>query len=77
MRFPIDVVFLDRRLRVLSISADLKPWRFAGARGARAALELTAGEAGRRGIREGVTLRLVESSTTEDGELGKAAGNGA
>jgi uncharacterized membrane protein (UPF0127 family) len=34
MRFAIDAVFLDRDLRVLKVSADLKPWRTVGARGA-------------------------------------------
>jgi uncharacterized membrane protein (UPF0127 family) len=62
MRFPIDAVFLDGRLRVLSVSSDLGPWRFAARRGARAVLELAAGEARRRGLREGVALRLVDGS---------------
>ena len=61
MRFPIDVVFLDGGMRVLSVSTDLAPWRFAGKRGTRAVLELAAGEAGRRGIREGVALRLADA----------------
>jgi uncharacterized protein len=61
MRFPIDIVFLDGGMRVLSVSADLAPWRFAGKRSTRAVLELAAGEAGRRGIREGVALTLVEA----------------
>ena len=61
MRFPIDVVFLDGRMRVLSVSTDLAPWRFAGKRGTRAVLELAAGEARRRGIREGVALRLADA----------------
>jgi len=62
MRFPIDAAFLDRDLRVLDVSADLRPWRFAGRRGARAVLELSAGEARRRGIEPGMALTLVEPS---------------
>jgi uncharacterized membrane protein (UPF0127 family) len=27
MRFPIDVVFLDRQLKVRRVMEDLKPWR--------------------------------------------------
>ena len=61
MRFPIDVVFLDGGMRVLSVATDLAPWRFAGKRGTRAVLELAAGEARRRGIREGVALRLADA----------------
>jgi uncharacterized membrane protein (UPF0127 family) len=50
MRFPIDVVFLDADLRVVKLVPDLKPWRTASARGARAVLELAAGETARREI---------------------------
>ena len=59
MRFAIDVVFLDRADRVLKVADDLAPWRMAGCRGARAALELPAGEARRRGLRPGVSLTQV------------------
>jgi uncharacterized membrane protein (UPF0127 family) len=57
MRFAIDAVFLDRSLRVVGVAADLRPWRIAWRRGARAVLELPAGEAARRGL--GVGDRLV------------------
>jgi uncharacterized protein len=56
MRFAIDAVFLDRDLRVLKIAADLKPWRAAGSRGAKAVLEIPAGEAARRGLSVGDRL---------------------
>ena len=56
MRFPIDAVFLDRELRVVKIADDLRPWRAAGSRGAKAVLEIPAGEAGRRGVRVGDQL---------------------
>lgn len=46
MRFPIDVVFLDRELVVVDVVRDLKPWRAAGRRGARSVLELASGAAG-------------------------------
>jgi uncharacterized membrane protein (UPF0127 family) len=58
MRFPIDVLFLDREGTVLKIAADLRPWRAAAQRKAKAALELAAGEVARRGLRVGE--RLVE-----------------
>src|SRR5262245_24284602 len=45
MRFDIDVVFLDRDLRVLKVVRSLRPWRVAGARGAKAAVELGSGTA--------------------------------
>ena len=59
MRFPIDAVFLDRDLTVLGVAPALKPWRASGRRGARAVLELPAGECERRGIHAGDRLRAV------------------
>ena len=59
MRFPIDVVFLDRELSVVAVSAEVSPWRTAGARRAKTALELAAGEAARLGIEPGMQLRLA------------------
>ena len=62
MRFPIDVVFLGADDRVLEVVPHLAPWRAAGVKGARAVLELAAGEADARGIRAGSKLTLdVES----------------
>lgn len=58
MRFAIDVVFLDRELVVRKVIEVLRPWRMAGCRGARAALELPAGTASRRGITVGERLTL-------------------
>lgn len=60
MRFPIDVVFLDRDWRVVGIRHELRRWRFAGARRAVAALELPAGAAAAAGIEEGDVLALEE-----------------
>jgi uncharacterized protein len=60
MRFPIDVVFLDRDLRVVDIRPSLGPWRAASVRGARAVLELAAGEAERRDLASGDRLTLAE-----------------
>ena len=56
MRFPIDAVFLDRDLRVVKVASDLQPWRAAGSRGAKAVLEIPAGEAARRGLSVGDRL---------------------
>jgi uncharacterized membrane protein (UPF0127 family) len=62
MQFPIDVVFLDRDLRVLRVAADVKPWRAVAQRGARSVLELRSGEAARRGLAEGTALRIETGS---------------
>ena len=59
MRFAIDVVFLDRDLRVIDVRHGLRPWRVASKRGAKAALELAEGEASRRGVDVGDRLVLA------------------
>jgi uncharacterized membrane protein (UPF0127 family) len=56
MRFPIDVVFLDRDHTIVGIRHELARWRVAGARKAVAALELPAGAAGEAGLAEGDVL---------------------
>jgi uncharacterized protein len=60
MRFAIDAVFLDRDMRVLKVSSDLKPWRMAAKKGAKQVLEIAAGEAGRRGVEPGQRLVLAD-----------------
>jgi uncharacterized protein len=61
MRFPIDAVFLDEGLCVLGVSDDIRPWRAASKRGARAVLELPAGESARRGLEAGDTLSITDT----------------
>jgi uncharacterized protein len=73
MRFAIDVVFLDRDLRVVKVVPEVVPWRTAACRGARAVLELPAGEASRRGLREGVSLTQVWRTATGGSRVKPAA----
>jgi uncharacterized protein len=41
MRFPIDVVYLDRQMKVIHVQSELQPWRVAPVRGqAASVLEL-------------------------------------
>ena len=61
MRFPIDVVFLDREMSVVRVVPRLAPWRWAGRRRAAAVLELAAGESERRGIEVGHRLSCLPS----------------
>lgn len=58
MRFAIDVVFLDRDYVVLRVVENVRPWRFAAARRAKAVLELPTGSAARR-LRVGERLVIV------------------
>jgi uncharacterized protein len=58
MRFPIDVVFLDRNRKVVRIVHGLRPWRIAGARRAVATLELPVGAVDEAGLEAGDVLVL-------------------
>jgi uncharacterized membrane protein (UPF0127 family) len=61
MRFPIDVIFLDREARVVKVASALGPFRLAlGGRGARDALEVAAGTAVRSGTAVGDRLAVEE-----------------
>jgi uncharacterized membrane protein (UPF0127 family) len=53
VRFPIDAVFLDRNMTVVAVKSEMRPWRLKSARGAKAVLELAAGECRRIGVRPG------------------------
>ena len=50
MRYPIDVVFVDRHGCILKVIEALPPWRAAAGWRARHTLELAAGEARRVGL---------------------------
>jgi leader peptidase (prepilin peptidase)/N-methyltransferase len=63
MRFPIDVVFLDAELEVLEVRDSVPPWRAVARRGAKAVLELPAGDARRREIEPGIRLELDRPET--------------
>jgi uncharacterized membrane protein (UPF0127 family) len=61
MRFPIDVIFLDKTSKVVKIIPAMKPWRAAlGGRGAHSALELNGGSAEEAGLEVGDTLAIAE-----------------
>jgi uncharacterized membrane protein (UPF0127 family) len=55
MRWPIDVVFIDRTGTITRIVERLRPWRCAAAR-AHACLELSAGNAAALGLQVGLCL---------------------
>lgn len=65
MRFPIDVVYLNREGFVVKVVPWLHPWRVSfGGRDAQSALELVAGEAARLGIGRGRRVRLPSADVT-------------
>jgi uncharacterized protein len=58
MRFPIDIVWVDRDLNVLKVSHDVAPWRTAARKGAKGVVEMAAGEEKRLGVSAGDKLTL-------------------
>lgn len=61
MRFPIDVVFLDRDNKVVKVAPHLKPYRAAlGGKRSKKALELPAGSAEWARIEPGDVLTFEE-----------------
>ncbi len=61
MRFAIDVVFLDRSLKVVKVVPRMKPFRASMAfGGAHSALELNAGAAEEAQVQTGDQLTLVD-----------------
>lgn len=58
MRFPIDVLFLDRGGKVVRAVDTLKPFRLAWGWGARTTVELPAGTLKAAGIRAGEEVRI-------------------
>jgi uncharacterized membrane protein (UPF0127 family) len=61
MRFPIDVIFLDKANCVVKIIPAMKPWRTAlGGRGGHSALELNGGCAEAAGLELGDVLTIAD-----------------
>ena len=60
MRFPIDVIFVNREGRAVRIVSRMRPWRIAVCTTARGVIELAAGTVERRDIRVGDIVRLVK-----------------
>lgn len=63
MRFPLDVVFIDRANQVTKVAADLKPWRASLGGGGHSALELPVGVAAAAGLEVGdvIAFEAIES----------------
>lgn len=59
MRFPIDVVFLDKEMNVVRVRSNVRPWQTArGGRRAHSVFELPAGFAEKHGITPGDRLPI-------------------
>lgn len=58
MKFPIDVVFLDKKKQVVKVRHDMGAWRISGSLSARTVLELPAGTCKRTGTVKGDQLEF-------------------
>jgi len=68
MRFPIDIVFLNRQMRILGLSENVRPWRVRVApKGTRRVLELAAGQIAAHKLKEGIYL-IVDTEASGKGE---------
>lgn len=59
MKFAIDVLYLDRKRKVLKVRERLVPWRISGCLRAHSVLELPAGMAEKTGTRAGDQLEFI------------------
>jgi uncharacterized protein len=67
MRYPIDVVFVDKQSRVAKVVPNLKPWRVVWwVRGARDCLELPAGALDGTATDAGDQLLIADLSVTQE-----------
>ncbi len=60
MRFPLDVVFLDKDGRVTKVVKEIKPWRMALGGGGKKALEIAPGTASAANVEPGDELTVTD-----------------
>jgi len=68
MRFPIDLVYLDREHHIKKVRSSVGPWRLSGCLTARSVLELPAGTIRETQTERGDALEIGPASTASSGE---------
>ena len=76
MRFPIDVVFVDRQGYAVKVVRNLRPWRIALAMGGRAVIEMAAGSLGWGQVVPGDRLYLAPATAPADDAAASTAAAG-
>ncbi len=61
MRFPIDLIYIDRRHRVTKVRCNVGPWRVSACLIAHSVLELPAGAVDETGTMPGDALQIVRT----------------
>lgn len=59
MRFPIDVIVLDRSLKIIKLKSGLKPWRIYFWNGNYSVVEMKAGTIKKKRIKKGDKLEIL------------------
>jgi uncharacterized membrane protein (UPF0127 family) len=71
MRFPIDLVYLDRKYRIRKLRGDVGPWRLSACFSAHSVLELPSGTIRQSRTQPGDTLEF--SPAAADGECASSS----
>jgi uncharacterized membrane protein (UPF0127 family) len=69
MKFPIDLVYLDRKKRVKKVRSDVPPWRLSACLSAHSVLELASGTIRRTQTRPGDTLEFSPTLPLNDRQV--------
>jgi hypothetical protein len=69
MRFPIDLVYLDRKRKIRKLRCDVPPWRLSACLIARSVIELPAGTIRGTQTEVGDALEFLSAPLTSDGAL--------
>jgi uncharacterized membrane protein (UPF0127 family) len=67
MQFPIDLVYLDRKLRIKKLKSAVKPWRISGCLSAHSVIELAPGTIQEVQVEVGDNLEFVPISSQQNG----------
>lgn len=62
MQFSIDLVYLDRKLRIKKIRSNVRPWRISACLTAHSVIELPAGTIRDSGTERGDTLEIMDAT---------------
>jgi hypothetical protein len=68
MRFPIDLLYLDRKKQVKKVRSNVRPWRVSGCLFAHSVLELAAGTVHKTQTQPGDRLEFSPADAEDAGD---------
>ena len=69
MRFPIDLIYLDRDLRIKKVRSNVPPWRLSGCLSAHSVLELSSGTIQATQTKAGDRLKFTTASSPSTSDV--------